>query len=500
MTGTFPRIVIAGAESGVGKTSVTLGLVRALRRRGLAVQPFKVGPDFLDPTYLRLAAGRQCYNLDPWMCGEDYVQALFARASADADVAVVEGVMGMYDGASPESSEGSTAAVASLLEAPVLLLANAGGVARSFAALVKGYAEFEPHPQVAGVVVNRVGSRRHAEMLAAALESTGAPPLLGAFSSGSLPELADRHLGLVTADGKVLPSETITQFADACERHLDVERLLELARGARPHPGPLPGGEGNKRPHPNHLPAGEGNGGPHPDSPPEGNLPSPREGIKGREAILSELRLGVARDDAFHFYYPDNLEAFEARGARLAEFSPTADGEVPEVDALYLGGGYPEEFADQLSANAGMRRSVREFCGSGRPVYAECGGLMYLSESLRTTGGGELPMVGALPAGVRMLPRRRALGYAEVTLTADCLLGPKGSRIRGHEFHYSELLRDPAEGEGWSAAYSVRKRRAARPAPEGYRCGNVLASYVHLHLASRPEAIEHFLTICRETK
>lgn len=453
----LPRLVIAGTESGVGKTSVAIGLVRALRRRGLAVQPFKVGPDFLDPTYLRLAAGRECYNLDPWMCGENYVQRLFARASADADVAVVEGVMGMYDGASPDSSEGSTAALAALLEAPVVLLANAGGVARSFAAVVKGYAEFESRPGVAGVLANRVGSDRHADMLRTALQSTDAPPLLGAFPREAFPELADRHLGLVTADEDILPDRIIEHFAAACEQHIDLDRLMTVAENAA-----------------------------------ELDVPA-----DDRPPVEPHVRLAIARDRAFHFYYPDNLEMLEALGAELVPFSPVTDAELPETDALYLGGGYPEEFAPKLSANESMRNSIRTFCEAGHPVYAECGGLMYLSRALQTTGGEEFPMCGVLPSRVRMLSRRRALGYAEVELTDDCLLGPQGRTLRGHEFHYSELLDDPADHPQWSTAYSVRKRRSGAPSAEGYRRGNVLASYVHLHLAGRPQSIESFLEHCR---
>jgi cobyrinic acid a,c-diamide synthase len=453
----MPRLVIAGTESGVGKTSVAIGLVRALHRRGLAVQPFKVGPDFLDPTYLRLAAGRECYNLDPWMCGEDYVRRLFARASADADVAIVEGVMGMYDGASPDSSAGSTAALAALLEAPVVLLANAGGLARSFAALVKGYAEFENRPRVAGVLANRVGSNRHAEMLRTALQSTDAPPLLGAFPKEAFPELADRHLGLVTADEDILPDRIIEHFALACEQHIELDRLLSVSENAA-------------------------------------ELDAPADELPSRDP---DVRLAVARDRAFHFYYPDNLEMLEALGAELVPFSPVTDADLPEADALYLGGGYPEEFAAKLSANESMRNSIHAFCEGGHPVYAECGGLMYLSRSLRTTGGEEFPLCGVLPARVEMLSRRRALGYAEVELTDDCLLGPQGRTLRGHEFHYSELLEDPADHPQWNTAYSVRKRSGASTA-EGYRRGNVLASYVHLHLASRPQCLENLLERCRK--
>ncbi len=448
-----PRLVIAGTESGVGKTSVALGMVRALRRRGLSVQPFKIGPDFLDPTYLRIAADRECYNLDPWMCGEQYVRQLFTRTSTEADVAVIEGVMGMYDGASPESSAGSTAALAQLLDAPVLLLANAGGLARSFAAIISGFAHFEPSPGVAGAIANRVGSHRHAGMLGSALESIDGPPLLGAIPKQSLPDLPDRHLGLVTASEDILPDDLANDFAEACEQHLQIDRILEVAR----------------------------------DVP---QLERPDQNTPARE---EHMRLAVARDRAFHFYYPDNLEMLSRLGARIIPFSPIQDESVPEADALYLGGGYPEEYAEALSDNESMRRSVRTFCSSGAPVYAECGGLMYLSRALKTKQGDAYSMCDVLPGRVRMLDRRRALGYTEVTLQKDCLLGPAGTTVRGHEFHYSELTTDPCDDRNWTTAYTLRKRSAGTPREEGYTNGNVLASYVHLHLASRPATIKHWL-------
>jgi len=446
-------VVIAGTQSGVGKTSVSLGLVRALVRRGLRVQTFKVGPDFLDPTYLALASGRSCYNLDIWMMGEEYVCELFARATADADVAVIEGVMGMYDGYDADSSDGSTAHVAAHLGAPVLLVCNTHGVARSLGATVKGFAEFEAAPGVAGVIANNCGSERHRQMLADALAGPGLPPLVGAVPCGALPELQSRHLGLVTASKTEVPDDMLDALADACESNVDLDAVLEIARGAA-------------------------------------RVEAPR---RRSGSLLVKARIGIARDDAFHFYYADNLEALEERGCELVPFSPLSDSRLPQgLQALYIGGGYPEEHAGALSANRDMLLSVREFCRSGRPVYAECGGLMYLARHVETTDGGHYPMAGVLPFATRMLPRLRSLGYVEVTLTDDSLWGRKGSTARGHEFHYSEVI--GSAGDGWGEVYAKEFSRGRPAGRGGYRKGNVLAGYVHLHFASRPEMVDCFVS------
>ena len=469
-----PRILIAGVESGVGKTSLSLGLARALSRRpstssgqGLRVQCFKVGPDFLDPTYLALAgspnamncvwgppSGRTCYNLDGWMCGREYVERLFARACADADLAVIEGVMGLFDGASPSTLEGSSAEIAQWLQAPTLLVVNAHGAARSLAATVKGFAEFEPGVRLAGVIANRVGSDTHRQWLSQALGAAKLPPLLGAVPRDALAELHRRHLGLVTADAHSVRPEAIEQLADACEKHLDLDAILALAQAAAPL-----------------------------------NL-APEEALAPR--AHEKVRIGVARDSAFHFYYPDNLEAMQRLGAELVGFSPIADGRLPaDLDGLYLGGGYPEVHAEALSANKSMRADVRAFAESGRAVYAECGGLMYLTSEVET-GAGVFPMAGVLPARARMLERLKSIGYAEVTLTEDSLWGRSGARLRGHEFHYSELCDSPLR-DGWRTVYSLRRRSGRSADAEGFQKGRVLASYVHLHFASRPEAVERFL-------
>ena len=441
-----PRIVIAGTHSGVGKTSLTLGIVALLKRRGLRVQTFKVSPDYLDPTYLALASGRPCYNLDGWMMGEAYVRQLFARAIADADVAVVEGVMGLFDGADPASPQGSTAEIAGWLGAPVLLVVDAHGLGRSVAAVVHGYSRFDPKLRVAGVIANRCGSERHAQWLEESLRGASLPPLLGSVQRGALPELPSRHLGLVTADPGNLPQDTLERLANAVESSIAIEKVLTwkkvsgVAQSAEPRTG-------------------------------------------------NRVAVGIARDEAFHFYYPDNLEALERAGCELVPFSPLRQETLPAgLHGLYFGGGYPEEHAAALAANGPMLSAIRRFA-QDRAVYAECGGLMYLAQGIETVDGRRHPLLGLLPAWTRMRSRRQSLGYVEITLTRECLWGQPGERLRGHEFHYSELVNDP----DWPTAYDLRYRLSDRVSHEGFQRGPLLASYTHLHFASRPGAVEQFV-------
>jgi cobyrinic acid a,c-diamide synthase len=473
-------LVIGATGSGVGKTSLSLGLARALRRQGLRVQTFKVGPDFLDPTYLALASGRTCYNLDGWMTSGEYVRELFERATADADIAIIEGVMGLFDGAGPTAWEGSTAEIAAWLDAPLLLVVHAHGAARSLAATVYGFTHFDPRIHVAGVVANHVGSPRHGALVAESLSAAGLPPLLGAIPRGALPTLPSRHLGLVTADATQADASILDPLADACQQYLDLPRLLELARR----------GATVGLPKSASCTAGQASSGTQADMPTTSLGMAPET-----ERAPSAIRLGIARDEAFHFYYPDNLEALRRWGAELVPFSPLADAELPAgLDGLYFGGGYPELYADRLAANGALCAAIRRFAAAGRPVYAECGGLMYLGRSLRTLDGRSIPLVGLLPLDTAMRPRLKTLGYADVVLTADSLWGPAGAECRGHEFHYSEITADDTAADGWRQVYTVRRRGQA--VREGFAKGPILASYVHLHWASRGDAARAFVAHC----
>ncbi len=459
----IPRIIIAGTGSGTGKTSITLALTAALKRRGLRVQTFKVGPDFLDPSHLTLAAGRPCYNLDGWMCSREYVQGLFSRVAAEADLAVIEGVMGLFDGASAENLSGSTAEIAAWLQAPVILVVNTHGLAGSLAAMVAGYAGFEKSVRLAGVVANFCGSWQHADGLARTLQARpDLPPLVGAVPRGRLPQIKSRPLGLVTADPESnLTSDVLAQLADCAESCLNLDEIIRAARTA----------------------------------------PKVISGKSLPQAAPSRVNLAVARDKAFHFYYQDLFDELSARGCTILPFSPLTDTCLPEyADGLYLGGGYPEEFAETLSVNEAMLASIRAFASSGRPVYAECGGLIYLSEAITTLEGRCLPLLGILPVQTRMLPKKKFLGYVQAELKAASLWGGPGMMLRGHEFHYSELTADPTTtAEGWRSVYRLKACRNGAEQQEGYQYGNILASYAHLHLASRPEAIEKFLQHCTNT-
>jgi cobyrinic acid a,c-diamide synthase len=452
-----PRIVIAGTHSGTGKTSISIALVAALRRRGLRVQTFKVGPDFLDPTYHAIASGRPCYNLDGWMTSKEYVQELFARASADADIAIIEGVMGLFDGADAATSEGSTAEIARWLDAPVLLVVNAHGVARSVAATVKGFTTFEPDLRISGIVANQCGSERHREWLSDSLKSVSLPPLVGAVPRGAFAELPSRHLGLVTADSRVLSEPAIASLADAADQHVSVDNILTIARGA-----------------------------------------ATLEAVSViRPPAERRVRIGVARDEAFHFYYQDTFDEMESAGCELVWFSPVKEAYLPErLDGLYIGGGYPEASAEALSANETMLDSIRRFAETNRPVYAECGGLMYLSKGLETLDGKRYSLARLLPCWTRMREKKKALGYVEVTLKSDSLWGKRGDILRGHEFHYSELIDDPTEDSGWESVYALKRRRSDEITSEGFQRGNILASYAHMHYGSRPGAIRRFISNC----
>jgi len=451
----IPRVVIAGPSSGVGKTTVTVGLCRALRARGLEVAVFKCGPDYLDPTYHQRAAGRVSHNLDGWMMGREAVLATFTRASAGADVAVIEGVMGLFDGASPTGEEGSTAEMAKWLAAPVLLVVDASGMARSIAALASGFHSFDPELGVAGVIANRAGSRGHVELLAKALRASAAgPQLVGGLARESALVFPERHLGLRTADRAAVPESVFDGWGALVAQGIELDMLLALARGAPPVPTV--------------------------DEPGSVGAAPPR------------CRIGYALDDAFHFYYEDNLRRLQALGAQLVPFSPVGDAKLPDVDGLYLGGGYPEAYAAALAANRSMREAVAGLAAAGKPIYAECGGLMYLANAIQDLEGRSHAMVGIVPGTAVMSERLEALGYVEVETQMASPLGPAGLRFRGHQFRYSRLEgADAAVG-----AYTVRRRRGGDVQREGYRAGSVLGSYVHAHWASNPLVAEGFVARC----
>lgn len=450
-----PRVIVAASSSGVGKTTVTVGLIGALRARGLRVAAFKCGPDYLDPTYhARVAAGAS-HNLDGWMMGREAVLATFARVARSADVAVIEGMMGLFDAATPTSEEGSTAEIAKWLSSPVILVIDASGIARTIAAMAHGFATFDANLRVAGLICNRVGSRGHLELLRQACPEV---PILGGLPEKREHAFPERHLGLLAADEKTVPSSLLSTWGTLAAEWCDIAAILEIARSAPP-------------------------------------LPEIEYSVPLKAAPAARPRIGVALDEAFHFYYEDNLRRLEALGAELKCFAPTRDGALPGVDGLYFGGGYPEAVADRLASNTAMIDAIRNFAASGGPIYAECGGLMYLSRGIRTLDGRFFAMVGLIPGEAVMSDRLQALGYVEVETKRASVLGPAGLRFRGHQFRYSNL---EALGQDLECLYSVRPRWGAGAFSEGYGVNNMLASYVHGHWASNPLAAEGFVHSCAE--
>ena len=453
------RIVVAAPQSGSGKTTLTLGIMAALKRRGLAVAPFKVGPDFIDPGYHRLATGVASVNLDGWMCGADFVRASFARHAAGADIAVIEGVMGLFDGIDGASEAGSSAEVAKLLAATVILVVDARSQARSAAALVHGFATFDPELTVAGVIFNNVASANHERILREAL-AAGAPgiALLGCVPKDPALAIPSRHLGLLTAEENPLPESFLEHLAGVAERHLDLDRLLALDEKQ---------GEAEK----------------------QVEVEVERAAVQAGAPV----RIAVARDAAFCFVYEDNLRLLRENGAELRFFSPLTDGALPDgIGGIYLPGGYPELFAAPLAENAPLQGEIRALIEAGMPAYAECGGFIYLTRGVAADGTIH-PFVGIFPVLTRMLPRRKALGYREVTLTGESVLGGPGLRCRGHEFHYSEMEGMP---DGIERLYAV-SRKGIGLGEEGYRYKNCLASYIHLHFGGSPGMAESFVGHCR---
>jgi cobyrinic acid a,c-diamide synthase len=432
----IPRVVIAATGSGAGKTTATVAILAALRARGMRVAAFKCGPDYLDPTYHARVLGAPSQNLDAWMMGREAVLATLVRAAAAADIAVIEGMMGLFDGVAPDRDEGSTAEIAKWLDAPVVLVLDASGVARTVAAVAAGFVRFDPALRLGGLLCNRVGGKGHLDLLRAARPEA---PIVGGLPESKQLAFPERHLGLLSADRANVPDAVFDEWARLAADWIDLDAIVGLARSAprlAVEAGPLTGASPTR----------------------------PR------------ARIGIAYDDAFHFYYEDNLRRLEDAGAELVRFSPVNDAKLPEVDGLYFGGGYPEAHAAALSGHSAMLTALRNFARTGAPIYAECGGLMFLSEGIRTLDGRMWPMAGLVPGVAAMNDRLQALGYVEVETRGATILGPEGMRFRGHQFRYSTM--EPTAG----SANVVRMY--------------VLASYVHARWASNPAAAAGFVESC----
>ena len=453
-----PTIVLAAPFSGGGKTTVTAGLIATLTQQGHRVHPFKVGPDYIDPSYHTLAAGHPCRNLDTWMISTDNVRESFSRNAQTADIAIVEGVMGLFDGASGGGLSGSTAEIALLLGAPIILVINARGMARSAAALVHGYATFEHTVKIAGVILNNVGSARHAELCTAAIhEKMPDMPVLGYLQKDKRLVLPERHLGLIpTAENG--PWREVIDFAAAQIRQtIDLQRLMAIAATATP-------------------------------------LPHPQRQPSQTQKTAPTVRLALADDAAFSFTYPENVELLEEAGAEIIRFSPLAGDRLPtNVDGVILVGGFPELYAEALSANQSLFDDLRQAHQQNIPIYGECGGLMVLTEGIRDLDGRFWPMANLL-AGHCQMEERVTLGYRQLRTAAHGPILPAGTELRAHEFHYSSWSNRPDTPD---PAYTVLPRRPQeKERSAGIRHGSIWASYMHLHLLTHPKIAPNFIAWC----
>lgn len=431
------RVMFAGTSSDVGKTTIVLGIMRALTLKGLKVQGYKAGPDYIDTAFHTFATHIPSRNLDPWFFTEETINSLIGIHDAKSDISIMEGVMGMYDGASVESIHGSSAHLAIITQTPIILIINGGGVALSAAAMVKGFKTFDERVNVAGVIVNKVGSEKHYQLIKEAIEKHTSIPCIGYLKQSQDITLKSRHLGLIPSvevdalDGK------INHVANMIQESIDLNKLQEIAKQAKDYP-----------------------------SNPLKDYPK-------------SVRLGVAYDNAFNFYYEDNLDLLESLGCELIKFSPIKDHEIPkDIDGLYLGGGFPEIFAKELYENRSMRQSIYNAIQNNLPTYAECGGLMYLTNSIKTLEEEAYDMCGVFDAKSEMTKSLQRFGYVNVHLNHDTILGPKGTKFKGHEFHRSQVI----ENKELSHFYDVSKGGNGQG---NWQCGlsinQCIGAYAHVH-------------------
>ncbi len=459
-------LLVGGTASGVGKTTVALAIIACLRRRGYVVQPCKGGPDFLDTTHHTRIAGRGARNLDTWMLTEEANRDLLRRAAVGADAIVVEGMMGLFDGKDGMKETGSSAEIAKLLKLPVILVLDCARSARSVAAVALGFESFDSDLPLAGLILNRVSGQNHYRLLESAIEARCQTPILGWLPREPAIAIPERHLGLHAAaeTESLLDAERLERqidtLASLAEKHFKVDGLLRLNC---PLDIAIPTANTTA------MPTGES----------------------------ASLRIGVARDRAFSFYYEDNLDLLREQGAEIVPFSPIADRALPAgLDALYFGGGYPELYARELSENTAMLEQVRAFVRSGGHVYAECGGLLYLSQQLGTSDGSAYPLLGVVPLAMEMTSKLVDFGYVTVTFTQNCLLGPAGTSVRGHSFHYSRICSSAEVATSYQVEFSL----SGRQQQEGFTCGHVLASYIHLHFRTDPAIARNFAAALRRAR
>lgn len=456
----IPRVILAGTNSGCGKTTLSAGIMAALVKRGITVQPFKVGPDYIDPMFHTFVTGRYSRNLDSWLMDEATVMHLFQKNARGCGLALVEGVMGLYDGFGGSSIEGSTAHVSRILKSPVVIVMNAYGMALSAAALVQGFKDFKGGTDIRGVILNRIDSRGLFVYLKDIIESNTGVKVLGYMPHSGEYALPERHLGLVPGVEVADLRDRLDRLAQAVEKTIDLDMLVNMAEEA----------------------------------------PELEKSAAGVPAVKSgaHVRIGVAWDKAFNFYYRDNLDLLEMLGAELVYFSPLGDGRLPAgIDGVYFGGGFPEVFARKLSNNTSMMNDVREKLLNGLPAYAECGGLMYLCRTIRDKNGESYDMADVIPACCEMTTALQRFGYLTVNFCRDNILGGRGSTTRAHEFHYSTLKVE--EGHKIDYCYEIQKQTGSGKQisyRDGVKLCNLLAAYQHIHFWSNPQLAANFVENC----
>jgi cobyrinic acid a,c-diamide synthase len=454
----IPRILIASPQSGSGKTTVAVGLMAAFTKKGLRVQPFKVGPDFIDPTYHTTATKVYSRNLDTWLTSPRVVLETFLRNTRNCDLAIVEGAMGLFDGVTPYDNSGSAADIGKILNAPIILVVDVSKMGRSAAALVHGYKTFDHALNVKGVILNNVGSQKHLDLTKQAIEKETGVQVVGALPHKADISIPERHLGLIPA----LEEDSFTNFpiklGAFLEEHVDLRQIVDIARDA-------------------------------------GELEIEENGSwLGKKRSIAKI--GIAYDNVFNFYYRDNIELLEANGAQVIPFSPLHDSSPPEnLNGIYLGGGFPEVLADQLEQNQSMRRAIRKAVDDEMPIYAECGGLIYLTESITDLMGCTHPMVGVLKGKTVMKKRLESLNYTLARVIHGNLLSNVGSTIHGHEFHYSKIENVPSDTK---FAYEMEIGKGISDKRDGWIQNNLLASYMHVHFGYDPQTVQNFISSCEE--
>ncbi|MFN3533526.1 MAG: cobyrinate a,c-diamide synthase [Candidatus Brocadia sp.] len=451
----YPRLLIAGTHSGVGKTTITLGLMSALVKKGYRVQGFKAGPDYIDPSHHTAITGRPSRNLDTWLMSRDVCLEVFERAMAGSDIAMIEGVMGLYDGCLDGTELGSTAHLAKILDVPVILVMDAKGMSRSAGAIVLGYKHFDKDVKIQGVILNRVKSERHYTSIKKSVEDSCNTPVLGYLPFDEKIILPERHLGLVPSVEQELSKSVYQKIGNLLSTTVDIDKLIGIASSPS-------------------------------------NLPAFKKTIFCEINERFNFRIAVAVDEAFNFYYQDNLDLLELYGAELTYFSPMYDKYLPaDIHGLYLGGGFPELHAALLASNTTMKESIRKAHKKGVVIYGECGGMMYLLEQLVDFKKKTHEMCGILKGMTKMENKRQGLGYITVQAIHDNLLCKKGDRFKAHEFHWSSLH----VPEDTRFAYAISKCDDNKSRPDGLFTDRVLVSYTHVHFATDPNLVKHFLTV-----